>query len=295
MREKVRKYDEIRAFRVPKIAALETRESWVRPLARRIERGRCWKKREFGRSNKGQHPATIFAKYKREELMRITSKHILRSLSALTFAFGLTACLEAEQGPGGEAEAPQAQVDAPAQEQGAQAQAPAQEPAQVQEKATPEQPAQEKPVEDEQKVQPEAEPEKEEAAEEIIEPEVQAMIPEVLTQDDATRLQAQYEATVEACGEVQTVCIDNGHGEEKCTEINQGCLETAEAMRSGKMTRGGLTSVLKSLIEAVLGVGDAAVSLIRCGSRLIGCALSTLSLHCVPDFAECVVEEVIAK
>lgn len=226
--------------------------------------------------------------------MRINSKYILRSLSTLTLALGLTACLEAEQGPGGEEVASQVQVDAPAQEAATQpqAQTPEAAPAQVPD-AQPEQPAQEPAPEEDAQTEPEAK--KEEAAEDIIEPEVQAMIPEVLTQDDATRLQEQYEATVEACGEVHTACMDDGYGEDKCVQINQGCLETAEALRSGKMTRSGLTSVLKSLIEAVLGVGDAAVSLLRCGSRLIGCAISTLSLHCVPDFAECVVEEVIAK
>lgn len=225
--------------------------------------------------------------------MRIHNNTITRSLSVLALAIGLTACLDAQEGAEPEAQAEQVvQVQEPAAK-------PAQQPA-VQPEQQPAQPKAQTPdkaagnagdkAADKAKSEPKSKP-----VEEMIEPEVQASIPDVISKEDNTRLQAQYKETLNACTEIRTVCIDDGNEEAKCIRIENGCKEAAESLRSGSTTRAGLLSVLKSLVEGVLGVGDAAVSLFRCGSRLIGCAFSTLSLHCAADFVECVVEEVIAK
>lgn len=226
--------------------------------------------------------------------MRINNNSIIRSLGALVLTFGLTACLEADEGS-----APEVQADAQEEVQAAPAvqeadAAPAAEVAP--EAVVPEQ-------DEAPKAEPKAEPKKDAVegapkpeldVEEIIEPEVQASIPDVLTVDHDTRLKAQYEQTLAACTEIRTVCMDDGHGEEKCMKIEEGCKQAAESLRSGATTRAGLMTALKSLVEAVLGVGDAAVSLVRCVGRLLGCALTTLSLHCATDLVECVVEDALA-
>lgn len=219
--------------------------------------------------------------------MRINNKSITRSIGALVFAFGLTACLEAD-----EAGTPEAQVD----HQQVQAQAPKAAPAQGQAKQ-PAVAAQAPKSQPQQKVAPKAgnKPVEDKKAEEIIDPEVKASIPDMISKEDNSRLEAHYKETMKACTEIRTICVDDGNEEAKCVKIEKGCQQAAESLRSGASTRAGLISALKSLVEAVLGVGDSAVSLVRCASRLIGCAFSTLSFHCVPDFVECVIEEAVAK
>lgn len=231
---------------------------------------------------------------RKDKAMRIKNNSIITSFGAIALAFGMTACLEGDNMP----EMPKDQVamqdaEAPAAQEAAQDEVMPEAQAPVEEKEAPVV-EEEKQEADDAKSEAPAE-EKAPEAEALIEPEVKASIPDVLTADDATRLEAQYEEILEACTEIRTVCTDDGNDEAKCVEIETGCKQAAESVRSGASTRAGLLSVLKSLVEGVLGVGDAAVSLVRCVSRLIGCAFTTLSLHCAADLVECVVEEVIAK
>lgn len=118
-------------------------------------------------------------------------------------------------------------------------------------------------------------------------------MPSDLSAVSEVRLVTAYEQTQKACGEIQAVCVRNGEDAEKCVQIETACLEGSEAILRGEQTRAGLLSLLTELITDILGVGPLAVDLVRCVSRFLSCALTTLELTCAVDLVECVVDDVI--